>query len=181
VQRLVDVADQVHDKPHGLALREPRGVGRRLEDLNRLIQRVDDVVWSDEGAEGIARRNRIGRITRGAERQIDEVPFPVAGMVPIEVIGFLNIIGRPSCCDGPVRRAGSDVVGPGGDGGKGPRREIIAVLEDSTEGRARCGREPILGYVSDGLMAGTAERVGVGRGEREEDDQEGSPFHGVLA
>jgi len=118
--------------------------------------------------------------SQAGSRPEDIRPSDQDRMVPIEVIGFLNVIGRPPRCDVPVRRAGSDLVGPGSDCGKRPRREISAVLEDPAERRARCGREPILGHVRNGLMAGTAERGGLGRGEREQDGQEGSPFHGVL-
>src|SRR5215813_730491 len=141
---------------------------------------MHDVVGADEASQRIAGRHRIVRIGCRAERQVDEVPLRIAGMVLVEVIRFLYVVGRPSRGLRAVDRPGADVIEPRGDPSQGPGREVIGVLENLTERCARRRRKAILGNIRYSLMTGTAEPLGLRRVSDEKQEDEGRAFHSVL-
>ena len=134
MQRLMEVADEMNEKPQSLSLRVVHSLSRRrFQNMDAMIDGVNHVVGA--GKPVVV---PLGGCSQG---QIREVPLAVQGKPGVDVAG-LNVIGqRPLTFLGKFQ-----FVGPGGDGGQ------IIVAEDSLDGGPGVWREHLAGKFADGFV-----------------------------
>src|SRR5215510_3650919 len=101
------------------------------------------------------------------------MPERIARVVGVELIGFLDVSGSPSVCDGVVPRPCPHIIRPGRYACEDTRREGVGVLQNAAEGGAGLRGESTLRGFADGLVSWAAPGGGNGRYEQGEDERRG--------
>jgi hypothetical protein len=87
VAGLVSIANEMNQNPQGLEIGH---VARpALKNINRVVDRVNDVVWRSRGS-GVG-------ILRESHRQVDVMPLVVLWELRVELLGLRSSFRRPEC------------------------------------------------------------------------------------